>query len=142
MTLPDLITPQSRFFAGVLLVSLPSIAFGGASLLWMLRQRDPGYVDNPARKALFRAGHAHAGVLVILALVGMLWVDAAHLTATWKTVARLGLAAAPIFISAGFFFSILPSKQSKPGPLLGLVYVGATALVVATVTLGIGLFRA
>jgi len=134
--------PQSRFFAGVLFVSLPTIAFGGASLLWMIRKRDPGYVDNPARKALFRAGHAHAGVLVILALIGMVFVDGAALGPGWKTLARVCLAAAPILVSAGFFFSILPSKQGKPGPLLSLVYVGATALVVGTLTLGVGLSRA
>jgi hypothetical protein len=42
----------------------------GVSLLGFISRRSPGYLDNPVRQNLFRAGHAHAGVLIILALVG------------------------------------------------------------------------
>jgi hypothetical protein len=47
-----------------------AIAFEGARLLTMIFRREPGYIDNPVRQNLWRAGHAHAGVLVILTLVG------------------------------------------------------------------------
>ena len=63
--------------AGVLLITVPAIAFGGVTLLRMIWGREPGYLDNPVRQSLWRSGHAHAGVLVILALVGMLYVDQA-----------------------------------------------------------------
>ena len=56
--------------AGVILVLVPTVAYGGVSLLTFIRRRTPGYLDNPVRQNLFRAGHAHAGVLIILALVG------------------------------------------------------------------------
>lgn len=56
--------------AGVLLITVPTIAFGGATLLRAITARDPGYLDNQVRQNLWRAGHAHAGVLVVLALVG------------------------------------------------------------------------
>jgi hypothetical protein len=55
---------------GVLLVLVPTVAYGGVSLLGFNSRRTPGYLDNPVRQNLFRAGHAHAGVLIILALVG------------------------------------------------------------------------
>jgi hypothetical protein len=80
-------------------------------------------------------------VLLILALVGMLYVDGTALPAAWKSVARLGLAAAPILMPAGFFFSIIPRQAERPGPAINLVYLGAAALAVGTVTLGVGLVR-
>ena len=69
------VSDASRFVAGLILVLVPTVEIGGAFLLWMISRRIPGYMDNPVRQALFRAGHAHAGVLVILALVGILYVD-------------------------------------------------------------------
>jgi hypothetical protein len=54
--------------AGILLITVPAIAFGGVTLLRLIWRREPGYLDNPVRQNLWRAGHAHAGVLVILAL--------------------------------------------------------------------------
>jgi hypothetical protein len=45
-----------------------AVAFDGARLLRAIFRRQPGYLDNPVRQNLWRAGHAHAGVLVILTL--------------------------------------------------------------------------
>ncbi len=59
---------QSRRLAGVLLIVLPTIMYGGVSLLRFLIN-DPAYMQNQLRQDLFRAGHAHAGVLLILSLV-------------------------------------------------------------------------
>jgi hypothetical protein len=67
-------TRESRMTAGVLLVVLPSVMFGGLSLLMFLMRREPGYVDNPLRHDLWRAGHAHAGVYLVLSLVMLLYV--------------------------------------------------------------------
>ena len=65
--------------AGLFLVLVPTVAYGGVSLLGFISRRTPGYLDNPVRQNLFRAGHAHAGVLIILALVGLLYVDQADI---------------------------------------------------------------
>ena len=128
--------------AGVLFVVVPTIAFGGYSLLRFLGKHDPGYLDNPVRRALFTAGHAHAGVLLILALLGLLYVDEADLSSGAKSLVRNALALAPILMSAGFFLSIVSPKATRPGRLIALVYLGAASLVVGTVTLGVGLLRA
>jgi uncharacterized membrane protein len=132
---------SSLLVAGILLVTVPSIEFGGVALLAFIRRRDPGYVDNPLRKALFRAGHAHAGVLVILALVALLYVDHARLPEALRTLVRTSLALAPILVSAGFFFSVASRRAERPNRFLGLVYVGALLLAMGTVTLGVGLLR-
>ncbi len=47
--------------AAILLLAVPTVEIGGASLLAMIAGRIPGYLDNPVRRHLFRAGHAHAG---------------------------------------------------------------------------------
>lgn len=136
------ISPDSMRIAGVLFVLVPTIIFGGASLLWMIRSRLPGYLDNPVRQALFRAGHAHAGVLVMLALVSLLYVDGAALAPATKRLVRSLLAFAPILVSAGFFFSVLAPSATRPNRLIVLVYLGALSLTVGTVILGVGMLRA
>lgn len=48
----------SRIIAAILLIAVLTVEFGGLSLLMMLSRRIPGYLDNPLRQNLFRAGHA------------------------------------------------------------------------------------
>ena len=129
----------SRTVAGILLVLVPTIEFGGCSLLRMIAKRIPGYLDNPVRQNLWRAGHAHAGVLVLLALVGILYVDQTDLSDGLRTLARSSIAVAPILVSAGFFFSTLSPRAERPNGMIALVYLGAILLAVGAVTLGVGL---
>jgi hypothetical protein len=131
----------TQWIAAILFISLPTVMFGGHALLTFIRSRAPGYLDNPVRQVLFRAGHAHAGVWIILALVGMLYVDRLNLSEGAAWVVRVGMAAAPILISMGFFFSIASPAATKPNGLIALVYVGALCLAVAVVTMGVGMIR-
>jgi hypothetical protein len=126
----------SKQLAGILFVLVPTIEYGGWSLLHMIARRIPGYLDNPVRQNLFRAGHAHAGVLLILALVGILYVDQSDLSPGTRTLVRTGLALAPILMPAGFFFSVLRPDADRPNRLIVLVYLGALSLAAAAVTLG------
>ena len=128
--------------AGVLLITVPTIAFGGATLLKMIGGRDPGYLDNPVRQSLWRAGHAHAGVLVILALVGMLYVDRAGLSAALETLVRYLLVAAPILMPLGFFLSVASPQAERPNRLIYLVPAGGLSLTIGALALGIGLVTA
>ncbi len=125
--------------AGILLIALAAVEYGGVSLLRFITGRVPGYLDNPVRQNLFRAGHAHAGVLVVLALVGMLYVDQTGLSDTGKDLVRWGLAAPPILMPLGFFLSIAPPRAERPNALIGFVYLGAVVLAAAVVTLGVNL---
>src|SRR5713226_1178074 len=74
-----MLSRDSRRMAGVLLVVLPTVIYGGVSLLSFLMNRGSGYMENPLRQNLFRAGHAHAGVLLVLSLVALRYVDEARL---------------------------------------------------------------
>ena len=132
-------TDASRHLTGILFVLVPTVEFGGWSLLRMIARRVPGYLDNPVRQNLFRAGHAHAGVLLLLALVGILYVDQTDLSGGARTLVRTGLALAPILMPAGFFFSVLRPSDDRPNRLIVLVYLGALSLAVSAVTLGLSL---
>ena len=128
--------------AGVLLVVIPSVMYGGITVLSLLVTRAEGYVDNPLRQDLWRAGHAHAGVYLVLALVMLRYVDETTLSPTWKWIARLGAPIAAILIPAAFFLSVVSPAATSPNPLINLVYPGAAALGISVVTLGVGLIRA
>lgn len=133
---------ESRLLAGVLLVVLPCVMFGGLSLLNFLTKDIPGYNDNPLRHDLWRAGHAHAGVYLVLSLVMLRYVDEAVLSPLWKWLARAGAPIAAILIPAAFFLSVASPDAKEPNGLINLAYVGALFLAGAVVSLGIGLIRA
>ena len=128
--------------AGVLLVVLPSVMYGGLSLLMFLARRAPGYVDNPLRQDLWRAGHAHAGVYLVLSLVMLLYVDQAVLSPFWKWLARTGAPIAAILIPAAFFLSVASPGATQPNGLINLAYLGALVLAGSVLSLGVGLIRA
>ncbi|MEV0595131.1 hypothetical protein [Nonomuraea cavernae] len=132
-------SPSSLSTAGVLLITVPAVAFGGVSLLSFLMRNTPGYLDNPVRRGLWRAGHAHAGVLVLFSLVAMLYVDQADLSGGLKDMVRLLIVAAPILMPLGFFLSVVRPKDTKPNRLIWLTTLGGACLAVGTLTLGIGL---
>ena len=98
-------------------------------------------MDNPLRQNLFRAGHAHAGVIVILSLVCQILADAAVLPDWLTWCVRIAIPLAAILIPAGFFFSVLPPNASEAGPAVNLIYLGALSLALGVMTLGIGLLR-
>ncbi|MEU4226584.1 hypothetical protein AB0F17_19990 [Nonomuraea sp. NPDC026600] len=132
-------SPSSLSTAGVLLITVPAVAFGGVSLLTFLMRNVPGYNDNPVRRSLWRAGHAHAGVLVLFSLVAMLYVDQADLSDGLKGLVRTLIVAAPILMPLGFFLSVVRPSDTKPSKLIWLTVAGGAALAVGTLTLGVGL---
>ena len=60
--------------AGILFLVLPTVMYGGVSILRFL-VGTPEYMANPLRQDLWRAGHAHAGVFLVLSLVALRYVD-------------------------------------------------------------------
>ncbi|QYC42818.1 hypothetical protein Nocox_26085 [Nonomuraea coxensis DSM 45129] len=132
-------SPMSLSTAGVLLITVPTIAFGGVSLLTFLMRGVPGYRDNPVRRSLWRAGHAHAGVLVLFALVAMLYVDQTSLPDGLRTLTRVLIVAAPILMPLGFFLSVARPADTRPNKLIWLTVAGGAGLAVGTLTLGVGL---
>jgi hypothetical protein len=131
---------ESRQLAGLLLVILPTVMMGGVSILTLLIT-EPAYMANPLRQDLWRAGHAHAGVLLVLSLVALRYVDDAALGARLKWFVRLSIPSAALLIPAAFFLSVLRPNATAPNGLITLAYVGAVVLAGGVVVLGVGLLR-
>jgi hypothetical protein len=136
-----MLSTESRRVAGILLVVFPTVLYGGFSLLMFLIDPDSGYMENPLRQNLFRAGHAHAGVLLVLSLVALRYVDEARLSEGWKRYVRSSIPSAAIFLPAAFFFSVLSPHATQPNRFIYLAYGGAIILTVGLLALGVGLIR-
>jgi hypothetical protein len=128
----------SRRLAGVLLLSIVGVEFGGRFMITVVQ----GEVElTEFQQSFFRAGHAHAGVLLILGLVCLLYADVADVRGALGWVTRLGVPVAAILMPAGFFLSALGTGVTGANGLIVLLYLGGLSLAAGVVSLGIGLLR-
>ena len=132
MTGPDQIT------SGVVLLTVAAIASGGHLLLRVIGGRVP---VNDLQRTFFRAGHAHAGVLVILGLVVRLLLADPAVPDWGRSLGSFVLYAA-ILMPAGFFLSVIGSNPAAPNRLRVLILLGALSLVVGVVGSGAALITA
>lgn len=124
--------------AGVVLLTVIAIAYGGSFLLRVVGRSVPA---NDLQRAYFRAGHAHAGVLVILGLVVTMLMAQAGVTGLFADLSG-GVLWAAILMPAGFFLSVVGRNPDKPNRLRYLIYAGGLVLVVGVASAGIGLIGA
>jgi hypothetical protein len=122
--------------AGILLLAVVAVEYGG---LFMFAIHSGRREFTDFQKASFRAGHAHAGVLVILSLVALIYVDSLDLSGLAAVVGRSAIPLAAILMPAGFFLGAIGSGRTKPNRFRYLVYLGALSLGVGVVTLGLAL---
>jgi len=134
-------TREARMMSGIILITVPTIQYGGYFLLTSLMNKGSGYMENPLRQNFFRAGHAHAGVILILSLVCQMLADGAILPSSLLWAVRIGVPLAAILISSGFFFSVLSPTATQANGAVVLIYLGAAVLAFSVVTFGIGLLR-
>jgi hypothetical protein len=130
------LSADTRSTAGVLLLTIVFIEYGGWFMLRVVRGSQPA---TAFQKAFFRAGHAHAGVLVTLSLVGLILADAARLSGLTALLARDGIWVAAILMPAGFFLSAAGRGLTQPNRLVVLLYAGMASLALGVASLGIGL---
>ncbi|MDP3890044.1 hypothetical protein [Nocardioides sp.] len=133
------LSDDSRTLAGILLLALVTVETGGLYLLSLVRGAAPA---TPFQEKFSRAGHAHAGVLLILALVCQVLADATTQTGFLDWLSRGGVATAALLMPAGFFFSSMGRERTSPNALIVLVYAGALMLAGGLTSLGIGLLIA
>ena len=130
------LSAESRTTVGILLLAVVAVEYGGWFMLRVVRGGQPA---TPFQQAFFRAGHAHAGVLVLFAIVGQIVADAASLSGFLAVLARNGIWLAAILMPAGFFLSASGRGATEPNRLIWLLYAGALSLGLGVVSLGIGL---
>lgn len=139
--MPDtvLLSDASRTTAATLVLAIVAIESGGLFMLRLTRRRGDA---TPFQLAFFRAGHAHAGVLVTLSLAIQVFVDAAAVDGPMEAVARSGIPIAAILMPAGFFLAAWGRGVTAPSRLIVLIYLGAVSLGAGAVALGVGLLTA
>jgi hypothetical protein len=131
---------EARLVAGITLLTVPTVMYGGLTLLGILTtgsagMAPTGLVLDERQWALFRAGHAHAGVWVVFSLILQMLLDAAVASGWVRWTARISAPFGAVAISAGFFgLAFTPAFRL-------LVYLGAIGLALAVIIAGIGLLR-
>lgn len=118
-----------QLFTVIALVSLPTVMYGGYALMGVLRDRKL----TEHQRAMFRAGHAHAGVLLILALVALQILDRTTLPETTVWVTCFLLLFGILAQSGGFFVHLIPGKGALGGRVTsaGAVLLAAATLLTA-----------
>jgi len=130
---------ESRIMAGILLLALVTVETGGLYLLALVRGSAPA---TDFQQSFARAGHAHAGVLLVLALTCQVFADAADQGGVLAWLSRSGVAVSALLMPAGFFFSSMGRERHRPNAWITLVYAGAALLAASLISLGIGLLVA
>ncbi|MFF0817889.1 hypothetical protein ACFYVR_22395 [Rhodococcus sp. NPDC003318] len=131
--------PVLALVTGITLLTVVGIAFGGT---FMLRVVSGAHGANDLQKTMFRAGHAHAGVLVTLGLVVALLTQAAGVGAVWSTTGSVLVLSAAIFVPLGFFLSVLGTDPQRPNGWIRSVWAGFVVLVAGLIVSGIATIAA
>ncbi|WP_228788463.1 hypothetical protein [Nocardia puris] len=133
------ISPFMTIALGATVISVATIASGGA---FLFRIATGGHGANDLQKTFFRAGHAHAGVLVTLGLLLAVLGNAAGASPGWANGGALAVLVAAILIPAGFFLSVLGSDPVRPNRVVNVIWVGAGLLVAGVITSGVAVLLA
>ena len=133
------LSDASRTTAGVLLLALVTVETGGLYLVRIVRGAAPA---TEFQEKFARAGHAHAAVLLLLALVCQVLADSTNQTGALSWLSRSGVAVSALLMPGGFFFSSMGAGRTEPNPLIALVFAGAALLAASLISLGVGLLTA
>ncbi len=125
-------------WAGGLLLLLVTVMFGGVSLLRILEDGD---VLSDWQVDQFRAGHAHAGVLIILSLVYVILLERTRWSDRRRTFIMTTLLAGGLAQSGGFFLHMLVGDSGSFSAGIALTLAGALLLATAVIALGVELLR-
>jgi fucose 4-O-acetylase-like acetyltransferase len=118
------------------LLLLVSVEYGGWSLLGFLTGR--GQLGE-FREQFFRAGHAHAGVLLVLSLVYFLYLDRTGFSTGVQWLAGLLLLLGIMAQSGGFFVHLGLGQKNRSSLGTIVTRTGALLLAAALIVLAIGL---
>jgi len=128
---------MTRWAGGIWLL-LVTAMFGGVSLLRILVAGD---MLNDWEVEQFRAGHAHAGVLLIMGLAYVLFLERTQWSPTRRKVAMMVFLVGGIAQSGGFFLHMLVGEPETFSIGRAVTILGALLLATAVISLGVSLIR-
>ena len=123
-----------KLFTIIALVSLPTVMFGGYSLLRLSSARGL----TPFQHNYFRAGHAHAGVLLILALVSLILLRGTELSTGVRWVVCLLLLIGVLAQAGGMFVHAFYGREGAWSRGNTLSVAGGVLLAIAMLMLAWG----
>ncbi|RZS44407.1 hypothetical protein EV193_101283 [Herbihabitans rhizosphaerae] len=129
---------ESRVLAGILLLALVAVESGG---VYLVRVVGGSVQLTDFQLGFARAGHAHAGVLLILSLVALLYADAIRLSGLAGALARRCVPIAAILMPAGFFAASAGDGRTGPNGFVVLLFLGGLSLACGLIALGVSLLR-
>jgi hypothetical protein len=117
-------------------IALPTVMYGGYALLRLLNRSD---ALTPFQVNWFRAGHAHAGVLLLMSLLYYTFLDQTSLSSVVKHSASAMLVIGILAQSGGFFIHMIVGQPNQASVGTTVTVTGAVLLVCAIVVLVYGL---
>jgi hypothetical protein len=125
-----------RLFEIVSWFSLPTVMFGGFSLLRLLTK---GKTLTPFQVTCFRAGHAHAGVLLLMSLLYYQYLAETTYNENSMLLLCVILVVGILAQSGGFFLHMMLGREDERSLGTLLTFCGAALLAVSTLALAFGL---
>jgi len=125
-----------RVFEIISWFSLPTVMFGGFSLLRLLTK---GSALTPFQITYFRAGHAHAGVLLMMSLLFYRYLVETTYSENSMLALCVMIVVGILAQSGGFFLHMMLGREGERPPGTLLTFIGAAILAVTTLALAFGL---
>lgn len=116
-------------------IAFPAVMYGGYILLGQLSKT--GITEF--QRTFFRAGHAHAGVLLLMSLLFHLYLEKTNLPISWKIAAASILAVGILAQSSGFFIHMAIGQAGQASIGTSVTIGGAVLLVFAIIIMVYGL---
>jgi len=131
---------EAKVMAAITLLLVPTIMYGGWTLLGILTEGTVGAAAgglklSETQWALWRAGHAHAGVWTVLSILLQVLLDSTRLSRAVTWLARICAPLSAVALSAGFFGLAFSSSFQA------LLYLGICALLISLIATAVGLLR-
>jgi hypothetical protein len=131
---------NARLMSGITILIVPTIMCGGWTLLGILTHGGVGSAQgslrlNETQWALWRAGHAHAGVWTSLSVLLQVLLDSTRLSSGLTWLARICAPLSAVAFSAALFGLAFSNSFNV------LLYLGVLLMLLALITTGVGLLR-
>jgi hypothetical protein len=121
-------------------LSLPAVMYGGFTMLrFLTRSKSP---LSPWQMSMFRAGHAHAGVLVLMTLLYEVFIRQTPLSTIGQIFCTIVIILGVLLQSGGFFVHMVVGSEGKASLGTGMTMLGAVILALGIIALVVGLARA
>jgi len=127
--------PVLRIFSIIAWIALPTVMYGGYALLGLLTREGL----TPFQQTFFRAGHAHAGVLLLMSLLYHHYIEQTTLRRGTKVAAAAVLLVGILAQSGGFFLHMAVGQPGTPSIGTTITSVGALLLAASILVLVYGL---